>query len=184
MTPLSQLRAKIAETIRTGVSDLRDVDVTQGQVSVDEFKLWLHSVPAARVACLGLDQAKDVGDNNWEYDANFAVFVITRDAGKVEREAMAMGIVEKILGKVPGTTWGFPDIGAAENPRAENLYTTLAGKDGVSLWLIRWVHRISITSSADSGELDDFATGNITFDLAPPDGAIEAEDTIQLETDR
>lgn len=31
------------------------------------------------------------------------------------------------------------------------------------------------------GDLDDFITANIRWDLAPPDGAVDAEDTVTLE---
>ena len=182
MTTLSELRATIAETIKGAVSDLRDVDVVQGRVSLEEAHRWLKRVPAARVACLGLSGARDKGDGWWEYTADFAVFVLTRDAGTVEREDMAMGIVEALLKRIPGTTWGTNDVGRAESPQAENLYTTTIGKDGVSLWYVRWTHAIAIQSAGDAPELDDFATAAVAWDLAAVDTVNEAEDTITMET--
>lgn len=93
-------------------------------------------------------------------------------------DALALEVEQLLL---PDPSWG----GLADDSLFTKAETFLVegGRSDYACHAMTWrAEYQSRPGLLDEAALDDFATADVTYDLAPPDGAADAEDTITLPT--
>jgi len=126
----------IAGDLRTRLPALRTCAVHDGRFHDAELRRWSMATPAVLVAWLGTAKAETPGGRWTDCDQQLAAFVVTRDAPELPRGKAARNLADWLLLHVPRARWGLSSgIGAAEDLRAENLYSGEVDKAGVALRL-------------------------------------------------
>lgn len=150
-----------------------------GRFTQAELKRLAVKTPAILVACLGLVDIEDNTGGSVDVMASWGAFVVTADRPGVSRDAGALAILTALTQKVPGNKWGRGDVGYPERVRADNLYSGQVEAAGVAMWAVTWQQGITL-GGLDASTLDIFATLHADYDLAQPDGQIDASDTVTL----
>jgi hypothetical protein len=109
-----------------------------------EAKTTEISIPAIRVACLGMPKAEAVGDGEVDRDVSFSAYILTSDTPTQPRGAAALAMVEDLLLRLPGQSWGIANVFAVADSAATatNLSSRELSTLGRSLWEVAWTQRI------------------------------------------
>ena len=151
-----------------------------GRFAAAEIKRYALQSPAILVACLGIPEIRDDEHGAIDLITQWGTFVICTDKPQLPRDAGALAIVTALLPIFRGRTIAADEnVGYPEKVRGENLFSGAIEGQGIALWAITWQQKITITDFDPSG-LDDFLLFHADYDLAPPDGAIDAADNINL----
>ena len=97
-----------------------------------------------RVACLGVAEVEDSGDERSDAVLQLAALTIVRDTPGLGRATAATAIVDRLILGIPRDRWGIAGIGAARNLRAENLYSGEIDKTGVAIWGVLWRQTLNL----------------------------------------
>lgn len=174
---LVTLRTAIVAGINTGLPSLRDCSAHGGRFSLKELKATAAKAPAVRVACLGINDFVAV-PAGVEAMTVWGAFVITRDQPGVGRDAVALTLLAALGVLVPANCWGKSAIASgAVGVRGDNLFSSEIDAQGVALWALTWRHQVTL-GTADLATLDDWLRCYVDYDLAAPDGVIDASDHI------
>jgi hypothetical protein len=141
---LVDLQDAAVAAIEARFPKLKSCERHSGRFDLDELGRFLTMAPAVRVALLSIGGAVGADTGLAQGDARLAAFIVTRDAGTVSKDKAALAIVDGLVPLVA-------DFG--REVRAENLYSTPAGKQGVALWAVTWVQAAEMgTLVAEAGE--------------------------------
>jgi len=179
MSLLTQ-RTAIVAAVKTALPAVIDCESHGGRFTPEDLKRIAQRTPAIRVGCLGIRSMESDGAGSFDVIVVWGIFVITADKPQLPRDAGALTLVAAIVQLVPDNIWNDTASGYPENSRADNLYSGQLESVGVALWAITWQQKITL-GGTDAGALDDFITFNATYDLAPPDGQTDAQDSVTLE---
>ncbi|MEO0999814.1 MAG: phage protein Gp37 [Pseudomonadota bacterium] len=157
---LPGLLAEIATQIDAGITGLRTVEPHSGRIDLEELKRIGAKAPAVYVALAGIGQLQEVDGPVYEAPLSLVAFVVTADHRGPERAEAAVALVEGLVGLVPGRRWT-PACYPAGLPRADNLYGTAAGNQGLALWSVAWTQTVQLTCPEPGVPIDltIFATG-------------------------
>ena len=176
---LKIVRDAIIRTISDAIPQIRGrVDAHAGRLTPDDLSAISARAPIALAACLGVSNIR-AGSGSTLADAAWGIFIACGDKPGLTKDAAALAIVSAVIPQVPENTWGKDDI--CDNPtaiRADNLYSgKLDRSQGICLWLVSWVQELEF-SKLDAATLADLVTVFASWDLAPKDGTIDAENNI------
>lgn len=179
MTPL-ELRSAIIAEVREKVSVLQEnCQAHGGRFDKGEIRRVAIKSPVVLIACLGLLGAESDGCGEVDAVFQWGAFVVTTDKPQLPRDAGALAIVTALANIIPGNRWG----AAASEPeriRGDNLFSGQLEGAGVALWAITWQQKLTL-GGLEEATLDDFLVFHADYDLAPPDGQIDAVDDVQID---
>lgn len=144
-----------------------------------EIQRFATKAPTVLVACVGF-KPFNPGGGLVQLRARMVLFVITRDAPQLERDAGALALAEAIELRVPGNTWALDSLSAPTDIEARNLYSGQIDKLGVALWAITF-DQVDSNPAVDEDSLGVFATFHQDIDIAPADGQIDITETDSLQ---
>ena len=154
------------------------IEAHAGRLTPEDLAAISARAPIALAACLGVNNIRP-GSGVTKADAVWGIFIVTGDKPGMTKDAAALAIVSAIIPLVPENTWGMDDV--CDNPktiRADNLYSgKLDRSRGVCIWAVTWVQEMDF-GTLDAGSIDDLVTVFASWDLAPKDGVIDAENDI------
>ena len=93
---------------------------------------------------MALPKTTFVQTGEQEMTVRLAAFVITADKRRLPKEEAALALVEALLALINGHRWGLSAITAAQNVKAENLFSGRVDKQGVALWAVTWDQAIRV----------------------------------------
>ncbi|MBE0529535.1 MAG: hypothetical protein IH626_01825 [Rhodospirillales bacterium] len=167
---LMDLQDAAVAAIEARFPKLKSCERHPGRFDLDELGRFLTVAPAVRVALLSIGGAAGTEEGLAQGDARLAAFIVTRDAGNVDKDKAAQAIVD---GLIPLVT------GFGQEVRGENLYSTPAGKQGVALWAVTWVQRAEMgTLVAEDGEMPE----HLYASMSPKIGAAHEADYRDVST--
>jgi len=146
-----------------------------------EIQRFALKAPQVLVACVGFKPVSP-GGGMVQLRGRWVVFVITKDAPKLERDAGALALAETIERRIEENTWGLDSLSAPTDIDARNLYAGQIDKLGVALWAVTF-DQVDSSPAVDQATLDTlgvFATFHQDIDVAPADGQIDITETDTL----
>jgi hypothetical protein len=149
--------------------------------SAAEVQRFAVKSPIVLVSCVRMP-VNDASDGNVMMPCSWALFVLTRDIPKLQRDAGALLLVEAVERSVIGNTWGSADASEPTGIDGRNLYSGSIDALGFALWVVTFDQLIT-TTLIDQGQLDamaPFETFHQDIDVHPADGHIEISETDQL----
>ena len=181
--------------IEAALPKLGECEVHDGRFDLAEINAFITRAPAVRLACLGFQDGKDIGDGSeWSHDAMMAAYCVTVDKKGLARGPAVMAIAETVLGVVAGSRFGMDAdlVGEAKDPSAANLHSRKAGSRGVTLWAVSWRQPLSIILPDGGSGLVPFETYHSDWDIEPhgetpealPVENPDATNTVMLEGDQ
>lgn len=174
---LSALRAAVVADLAAAVPELRTCAAHGGRFGLPDLKRVAARAPAVLVACLGVVDAV-AGHGDTVVMARWAAFVLVTDRPGAARDEGALLLVAEVLRRLAGNRFGDAAENIPRELRAENLYSGPLDQQGVALWGVTWRQPVSL--AADTGALADFLRFYADYDLAAPDGQIDATDHVTL----
>ncbi len=148
-----RLLEAIAADLRAQLPALKSCEVHDGKWDAGEVQRWAVRAPAVLVAWLGTARAETPGVAWTDCDQELAIFVVTRNAPRLRRGEACRNLVDWLLLYVPRARWGFSSaatgIGAAEDLRAENLYSGAIDKQGVAIAAVTWQQTLRLEAAED-----------------------------------
>jgi hypothetical protein len=174
------LRDTIKDTLATDINSLAKTYTHGGRFTEEELKRWAVQAPCA-IVC-----ATSVSDYTYEggqcvAKVDWAIFILTKDAPPVKRDALALTLVEAVLGVVtPLQRWNDTSAHMPEGIKAPNLYSGKLDTTGIALWAVTWSQGYDI-NSFDASALDDFLTYTATTQLSDNEDVPKADDLVELE---
>lgn len=142
----------IAGDLRTRLPALKTCGVHDGRFQAAELRRWSLAAPAVLVAWLGTAKAETPGVRWTDCDQQLAAFVVTRDAPGLGRGEAARNLADWLLLYVPRAHWGFSSgagIGAAEDLRAANLYSSEVDQSNLAMWMVSWRQTLRLEAAED-----------------------------------
>jgi hypothetical protein len=146
--------------------------------SAAEIQRFAVKAPQVLVACVGFKPVSS-GGGLVQLRGRWVVFVITKDAPKLERDAGALALAEAIELCVEGNTWALDSLSAPTDIEARNLYSGAIDKNGVALWAVTF-DQVDSSPAVDESTLAAFLTFHQDIDVAPADGQIDITETDTL----
>jgi phage gp37-like protein len=174
------VRDDIVDAIQTALPSLVWVEATGGGFSEAELRRKALQAPGVLVACEGASDGRNEGGDiavTWAWSA----YVFTRSTSSSSRDAQALVFCEALAGAIAENRWGRSDTHKPQRIRARNLYSGELDRQGVAIWAVTWDQAVDYTP-ASSSSTDPFSDFVAEWDLAPEDDAIEATDTVSLQT--
>lgn len=163
---------------------LKTVESLPADFDADTFARILRLTPGVFIV-FGGGQRSSEYDDQPVIDAKWGFIAATTHAsGELARrrgdarEIGAYEIIETIVNhlhrhNVPGQgQLVFDDI--------QNLFTGEIERQGAALYGVEFTLPMSLGAGLQPGDLDDFITFDGTFDVAPADGQVDAEDLVTL----
>ena len=92
---LVAFRQHIIDTLKAEFPKL-NVSAYQGRFDLDELKRLAIRLPALQVAILSIDKVETVETDERDMHLQLAAFILTRDHKRLQREAAALAIVERL----------------------------------------------------------------------------------------
>lgn len=174
------LRSAMVTEIQAKIPELADSCAAHGgRFTPGDIKRYAMKSPAVLVACLGIVSFTDDGGGSLDALAQWGAFVVTTDRAKLPRDVGALAIVEALAPVIATNNWSGEASDLPEGIKGDNLYSGSIDGAGVALWAITWRQKC-VLGGLDLSTLDDFLLFHADYDLAPPDGNIEAADDIDL----
>lgn len=174
-----ELRDEITAGILAEIPTLGSCQTFGGRLAQGDIKRFALKSPAVLVACLGITSIQDDGGGAIESVCTWGAFVVTTDKPQLPRDTGALAIVESLATLIPNNYWDDNASGIPERIKGDNLYNGSIDGAGVALWVVTWQQKATM-GGLDMADLDDFLLLHADYDLAPPDGAIEVSDDINL----
>ena len=134
---LVQFRQHIIDTLKLTFPKL-NVSAYQGRFDLDELKRLSIRLPALQIAILSIDNVETVETDERDMRLQLAAFVLTRDHKRLEREAAALAIVERLALLIPYQRWNYSKALIPTNLQVDNLFSGPIDKQGVALWAVSW----------------------------------------------
>lgn len=163
---------------------LRAVESLPGDWDDETLKRVLRNVPGMYVVFAGGTPAQP-GALTARITASFLVYAVTGHAsGEAARrrgDSLQIGayeILELLIPRLHGHV--VPNIGTLIFAGVQNLFTGAIDKQGVAVYAAQFQMQLLWPADLDLSTLDPFVTFDGKIDMAPMDGQIDAEDTIQL----
>jgi phage gp37-like protein len=139
---LHDLCQAIISSIGAALPALKAVEAHPGRINSDELKRLITRLPAVRVAVLSSPSCDPVDTGQVEINLRLAAFVITGDRNGLSRDEAALAIVEALAIHIPMQRWGMVGVSDATKVKADNLYSGMIDRQGVSLWAVGWEQSI------------------------------------------
>jgi hypothetical protein len=174
-----ELRDEITAGILAGIPTLGSCQTFGGRLAQGDIKRFAMKSPAVLVACLGIPSIQDDGGGEIDAVCTWGAFVVTTDRPQLPRDTGALAIVAALATLIPNNYWDGKATGIPEKIKGDNLYNGSIDGAGVALWVVTWQQKTTL-GGLDMGDLDDFLLLHADYDLAPPDGVIEALDDINV----
>lgn len=153
MSNLSNIRAAIADKIKTEFGTDFDVDVHSGRFDAAELAKFVALAPAIRVAILGFNNIKNGNTESIGLRLQIGIYVVTKDTiTRLDRDTSSLSISERLLLFCHGNFWGLKNVEAAEIQGAQNLYNDTLLKAGASIWAIDVAQNAIIQTSPIEAE--------------------------------
>lgn len=191
MSQILALRASIAAKLREVLPGIDVQEFPRANLTPKDIDAALiNRVLAVRVLFRGVqEEGTRASSNQVDVPQSWGIAIIARDGKKagvddLPRDVKILRILPVVLGVVAGDHWDVEDDDIMSQPRrilAEELYggdEDLAAHSAM-VWGVTWVQTASI--SADAGDLKELLWLITRYDLAPGDGADEAEDVIEFK---
>lgn len=179
---LLALRTAIVDTLKADVPAVKDIDGHGGRFGLDELKRWAVKAPAIRVAVLGLRDFSEQPQGKFRGTARIGLFLLTKDTPGSERSAAALAIVDALIQKIPGNTWGMDQtVNTPKAMRGENLYGAELDKSAIALWALAWEQEAEL-GVLDEASLDVLATFDASYEIGDdPDTPTTKDQTTGLD---
>ncbi|MAK91782.1 MAG: hypothetical protein CMI13_11170 [Oleibacter sp.] len=152
---LDSVRSSIVTTIKNALPQLKTCSAHAGRFNLQELTRISHNSPAVFVACLGFTGTSGVGETS--STAAWAAYIVTAERSAADRDTTALKIASALATFMDGQTWD--DDNVVEEPQnvsGQNLYSAALDKSGVALWAVTWRQAITVGTSTDIDELNDF----------------------------
>ncbi len=142
---MNELLDAICSDLSALLPDLAVCAPRGGRFDAAELRRAAVRTPAVYAVCLGAPRALVAASDMQVYaDLELALYIVTTDAPGLPRGKAARNLAEALLARIPRARWGLSGIGAAEQLRAENLYSTDLDEQGAALWSVRWTQRLRL----------------------------------------
>ena len=143
----------VAADLRAQLPALKTCEAHDGSWDPAEVKRWAVQTPAMLIAWLGTIRTDTPGASWTDCEQQLGAFVVTRDgreSGGLRRRGEAVrNLVDWLLLYVPRARWGLAGLGAAEELRARNLYSSMIDKTGIAMWLVSWQQTLRLEAAED-----------------------------------
>ncbi len=138
MSKIVAFRERILETLKTQVTELKDIDWYDGIFDEDDIKEWVVKTPAARVAIMNVPTEHH---STMEMNANLRVVVVIIDENRRsdrDGDARAWELVEKVAVLANLNAFGDPDAAPATKVKFQRLSQPVLRREGVSIGVVEW----------------------------------------------
>ncbi len=175
------LRKAIVDGLTADLGALvQSVQVHGGNFGPDEIKRYTAKMPAVFVACLGASKTEVLGGEPYAH-FDWVAAVVAKDGSKAgDRSETALLIGAEVTRVVASQRWGVDGAGNSKEVVGRSIYNADLDKMGVALWMTVWRQALPLQPLTPE-QLDSFNTFVDQFDLAPPDGVIDASDQVAME---
>jgi hypothetical protein len=141
---VAQLPNLIAQKVTGIIPGLAQCEGITGRFDAERLKRAGIQAPAVLVSLMGLRQGQGYAGHVQTYVADFAAFVVTKDAVGLKRHEAGGAIVQALLRLIPDNNWGQIGVGYAEGVQATSLNNEALDKQGVALWGISWTQTVML----------------------------------------
>jgi hypothetical protein len=152
---LNAYRQAVADAIRNGVPDFRDVKVHVGSFGVETLERFVQNPPAARISFLGMRSLKRNNVGQLIGPCTMAVFVFAKDPFKDQSYAPVLDLAEKTADFIDMNTFGLDYCSGCYVTDIEPIYSEALDKIGSGLVTITFRQEVSIGRSKH--EVDESA---------------------------
>jgi hypothetical protein len=159
---LNAYRQAVANAIREGVPDFRDVKVHVGSFGVETLERFVQNPPAARISFLGMRSLKRNNVGQLIGPCTMAVFVFAKDPYPNQSYAPVLDLAEKTADFIDMNTFGLDYASACYVTDIEPIYSEALDKIGSGLVTVTFRQEVTIGRSRDL--IDDAAMYPDFFD--------------------
>lgn len=177
VTDLYQMGTQIATRIKAAITGLPTCELHQGEFDLPELDRFFHKTPAVLVACMGVDDPRAEG-GELVLPVRWGAFLLVSGATMDARNKKVLATITSLILSIWDKTFGMDNVGAAEDLRIENLYSSNAEREGVALYSIDWNQDLQLTPELQALVLDDFNKFLAEWKL---EDVSVANDDVQLE---
>jgi hypothetical protein len=146
---LNAYRQAVADAIRNGVPDFRDVKVHVGSFGVETLERFVQNPPAARISFLGMRSLKRNNVGQLTGPCTMAVFVFAKDPYANQAYAPVLDLAEKTADFIDMNTFGLDYAAACYVTDIEPIYSEALDKIGSGLVTITFRQEVTIGRSRD-----------------------------------
>lgn len=146
---LFRLPGMVAAEIDALMPELRQCEARPGAFSLEGLKASGIVAPAVYTSISEIRQKGAFTDDQVEYVASMAAYVVTRDRLGLDRDAGAAHICQAILPMIPGNGWGDPFVGPAQSARVRSLVTANVRSATAALWVVTWDQPFVLLAAPD-----------------------------------
>lgn len=136
----------IKTKFKTLLPDLPTCEVHSGRFDEEELKRVSTKAPALYIAELGIASVIPEATEQVNSKYVFAVFVITKDQGLLDKDVAARNLVETIVNVLNNQRWGLVGIGIPEKITGKNLYSSKS-KNNHTMWVVSWHQEVTTGTS-------------------------------------
>lgn len=167
---LNALPEAVAAGIREVLPDLRECAPRPGTFDLAELKAASIRAPAVLVSIAKIRQKPGYSDGQFEFIADMAAYVVTRDRTRLPRDEAAANVCQAILPLIPGNVWQNPFLGPAENAVMRTLVTRNVKAASAALWAVTWDQPFVLQAApADAVSIELYlGAGDGTYDEVAP----------------
>ena len=141
---IAMLPTLIAQKVTGIIPGLAQCEGITGRFDVNRLKRTGIQTPAVLISLMGLRQSQGYAGPVHTYTADFAAFVVTKDAVGLKRHEAAGAIVQAVLRLTPDNNWGQSGVGHAMDVQATSLSNEELEKQGVALWGVSWTQQVQL----------------------------------------
>ncbi len=148
---MNELLAAICSALSRLLPELTVCAPRDGRFDAAELRRAAVRAPAIYVACLGAPRVHTAAADAQVYaDLQLAIYIVTTNAPGLPRGSAARNLADALLVYIPRARWDTDGIGAAEQLRADNLYSTELDERGAALWSLTWTQRLRLGTAAEA----------------------------------
>ncbi len=150
---LAALPGLIADRLHALLPALRECAGMAGGFDLSDLKREGIAAPAVRVSLLSLSPLGAEAGPRRRWVANLAVYIVTKDALGLPRDAAALAIAQTLLAAIPDNHWSEPGLGPAERPELRVIVGRGARDMALHLSAVTWRQPLVFDALPDGAAL-------------------------------
>lgn len=115
-----------------------------GPIDAQELDRIAASAPAIYVAALATEKGREVGSGEVDTPVSLTAYVVTADSPSLSRADAALNLMEGLLARIAGATWGCDGVQGVDSATAENLFTADLDLKGLAMWAVSWKQTVRL----------------------------------------
>lgn len=171
----SPLCAAIAADLKAAAPELRQCEVREQRLTIEEIAAARLATPSIFVVLLGSSSGREMGGPAWNHSLEFVAYVLTKNERGAPRDEACKALTEAAMRRVQGNRWGFDTVDEPTGIAMRNLSVAATSKNALAIRAVTWSQPIQLSRFTPGegvvpGQLYAAAGGDASYDLVSGDG--------------